>query len=222
MQSPGARAAGAAIVLAAYYWLLVTHPFARSIDPADLQLQDDIRDSRAWFDARRFADALPPTERLAHQLSTQAVYQERLARILHELKRPADEAQAWERMMAASPTPVDACPMIAEAYRDAGANDRAIASFERCATLPPANPDFLLGLGQLLLKAGRGADARRAFERGLESDNTYPDLHLLLGIRRFDAGELAAARESFEAFARLAPERRAEVGEWLQRTEPKR
>ena len=221
MHSPAARAAGAAMVLAAYYWLLVTHPFARSNDPAELQLQNDIHSSRELFEARRFADALPPTERLANQLSTEAIYQDRLARILHELHRPDAEAQAWERVMAASPTPVDACPMIAEAYQEAGVTDRAIAAFERCASLPPANPDFLLFLGQALLKANRNVEARVAFERGLAIDSTYPDLHLLLGIRRFDDGDHAGARESFDAFLRLAPERRSEVDVWLQRTAQK-
>jgi len=217
MDRPALRTASAAVILAAYYFLLATQPFARTSDSADRQLDQDIRDSRALFDAGRFAEALPVTARLAGQLNTQAVYHERHAQILHQLHRPAEEAQAWEQMMAASPTPVDACPMIAEAYEQAGAADRALATFERCAALPPLNPDFLLFLGQALLKADRKAEARAAFERGLVVDRTYPDLHFLLGIRKFDDGERAGALESFETFAQLAPQRRAEVDVWLER-----
>ena len=220
--APGSRAAAAASVLAAYYWVLALQPLAPQAGAADAALDRDIRDSRALFDAQRFDEALAPTERLASQLSTQAVYHERHALILRELSRPADEAQAWERMMAASPTPVDACPMIAEAYQKANDPARAHAALERCASLPPVNPDFLLSLGQSFLKADRKAEAREAFERGLAVDEKYPDLHLLLGVRKFDDGDRSGARVSFERFLQLAPERRAEVEVWLQRTEPGR
>lgn len=218
----GSRAAAAATVLAAYYWVLAFQPFAPEAGAADAALDHDIRESRALFDARQFAEALAPTERLATQLSTQAIYHERHALILRELKRPADEAQAWERMMASSPTPVDACPMIAHAYEAAGDIPRFVASLERCASLAPINPDFLLALGQAFLKQDRKDDARRAFERGLEIDEAYPDLHLLVGVRKFDGGDMAGARVNFERFLALAPERKDEVDVWLQRTEPKR
>jgi cytochrome c-type biogenesis protein CcmH/NrfG len=214
---PGARAIGAAVILAAYYWLLIAHPFAQKADAIDLQLQADIRDSRALFDAKKFVEALPPTERLTTQLASQALYHDRHAQILHELHRPADEAKAWEQVMATSPTPVDACPMIAQAYQQAGDQQRALDAFERCAELPPLNPDFLVYLGQALLKADRTAEARRAFERGLAIDPTYPDLHLLLGIRRFADGDRDGARAGFETFLKLAPARRDEVAIWLER-----
>jgi len=219
--TPRSRAVAAVSVLAAYYWVLALQPFAPAASAADLALERDIRDSRALFDARRFADALAPTERLATQLSAQAVYHERHALILRELERPAKEAQAWERMMAASPTPVDACPMIADAYMKSGDRGRALTAIERCASLPPLNPDFLLSLGQALLEADRTAEARQAFERGLAIDDRYPDLHLLLGVRQFADSDVAGARVRFERFLQLAPERRAEVEVWLQRTEPK-
>jgi tetratricopeptide (TPR) repeat protein len=208
----------AAAVFAAYYWILVMHPFAASPGGADAQLEADIASSRALFEQRQFNEALAPTERLAKQLGTQAIYHERLAQIYHELNRFDDEAAAWEHMMATSPTPVDACPMIADAQEKAGHVDATLAALEKCASLPPINPDFLLRLGQTLLKLERKAEARRAFERGLEVDPTYADLHLLLGVRQFDEGDHAAARRSFEEFLRLAPARKAEVDVWLERT----
>jgi tetratricopeptide (TPR) repeat protein len=214
----GARAIGAAIVLALYYVVLFRHPFAPAAADADLQLRTDIEQSRALFDQKRFADALPPTERLTKALPGQAIYHERLALILKALDRPAEEAAEWERMMAVSPTPVDACPMVAEAKKRAGDIDAALAALEKCASLPPLNPDFLLQLGQEFLKLDRKVDARRAFERGLEVDRAYPDLYLLLGVRQFDDGEKAAAKKSFEEFVRIAPQRREEAAIWLERT----
>ena len=120
--------------------------------------------------------------------------------------------------MATSPTPVDACPMIAEAYQAAGQPADAIGAWQRCSELPPINPDFHVYLGEALIDADRPAEARRAFERGLAVDELYPDLHLLLGVRQFADGERDAARASFEKFLALAPSRRAEVEVWLRRS----
>jgi tetratricopeptide (TPR) repeat protein len=188
----------------------------------DAQLQQDIQSSLALFSANRFAEALPPTQRIVERWPSQAMYHERLATIFQKLDRPADEAAEWEAVMATSPTPIDACPMVADAYRRMKRDDQALDAFARCAVLEPANPDFYLQLGQALLRAERKAEARQAFERGLEIDASYPDLHLVIGIRQFDDGQLPEARASFERFLALAPERRDEVAVWLERTEKAR
>jgi cytochrome c-type biogenesis protein CcmH/NrfG len=221
MRTLGARLAGAVGVLAIYYWALFASPSAPATVTED-ELRQDIQDSVALFSAGRFAEALAPTERLVARWPSQAIHHERLAMILNKLDRPDAEAREWEAMMAVSPTPVDGCPMVAEAYRRASREDLAVAAFERCASLPPLNPDFLVSLGQALLKADRKAEARSAFERGLEIDRSYPDLHLLLGVRQFEDGERREARASFERFLALAPARRDEVATWLARTGPAR
>ncbi len=217
MKGAAARTAGAAALLATYVWVVFTHPLGRPMDTA-ARVEADIESSRTLFAAGKFDQALAPTERLAHALPSQAVYHSRLARVYHELNRPADEAQSWERFIATSPTPVDGCPMVARAYDRAGRADLAIGALERCASFRPVNADFLVYLGQALIAAGRKSDARRAFERGLEIDPRYPDLHLLLGVRLFDEGDVKGARRSFDRFLALAPERRAEVAVWLERT----
>lgn len=222
MHTPGARLAGAAVVLAVYYWTLFASPPPSPRDAAETELQQDIQASLTLFNANRFADALEPTERIVERWPTQAMYHERLALIFQKLERPSDEARQWEAMMATSPTPIDACPMVAEAYRRDHREALALAAFERCAALQPSNPDFHLFLGQALLRADRKAEARRAFEQGLAIDASYPDLHLLIGIRQFDDGQLAEARVSFERFLALAPSRRDEVAVWLERTETRR
>ncbi len=217
MHSAAARLAGAAVVLAVYYWTLFVSASPPQ-DAVEAQLQQDIQSSLALFNAGRFADALAPTERLVTHAPEQQLYHERLALIFQQLERPSDEVREWEAMMATSPTPIDACPMVAEAYRRANREDLALTAFERCATLQPVNPDFHVYLGQALLRADRKAEARRAFEQGLAIDEGYADLHLLVGIRQFDAGEVAEARQSFERFLVLAPSRRDEVAVWLERT----
>jgi len=219
MRKAGARLVGAAVVVAAYYWTLFGNPFVPSLAPAEAQLRHDIEASRSLVAAGQFAEALSPTERLAEQWPSQAIYQERLALIFQKLDRADDEVRAWEAFMEVSPTPIDACPMVADAYRRTNRADLSLAALERCATLKPANPDFLMLLGQALLKANRAAEARRAFERGLEIDASHPDLHLLLGVRQFADRQFGDARASFERFLALAPKRRAEVAIWLERTE---
>ena len=215
---PFARVTTAAAVLGLYYWFLFANPFPAAPDAAGRRIDDDVAASRTLFEARKFADALPPTERLTQELPGQPIFHERLALIYQTLDRSADAARAWNRFMALSPTPVDACPMVAEAYRRAGDHAQELTALERCASLPPANADFLVNLGQALLTQGREADARRAFERALTVADDYPDAYLLLGVRQFADGEHAAARHNFERFLELAPSRRDEVAVWLQRT----
>lgn len=219
MQTAGARLAGAAIVLGIYYWTLIAQPATTPAYLVETQLQEDIQSSLALFSANRFADALEPTKRIVEHWPSQAMYHERLALIYQKLERPADEAVEWEAMMVTSPTPIDACPMVAIAYRRLNRADQELDALTRCAAFQPPNPDFQLQLGQALLRSDRKAEARQAFERGLEIDASYPDLHLVMGIRQFDDGQHQEARVSFERFLALAPERRDEVAVWLERTE---
>lgn len=217
MQTPILRAAGACLVLGVYYWILLASPRASPSEAAEARLQQDIESSQTAFAAGDFATALAPTERVSEAVPTEVVYLTRLASIYRELARPADEATAWDRVIELSPTPIDACPMVAEAHESAGHADLALAALERCATFEPIDPDFLLLLGQALLQRDRPAEARVAFARGLERDAQYPDLHLLHGVRQFADGELDAAKVSFERFLELAPDRRDEVAVWLDR-----
>ena len=222
MRTASARLAGAVVVSAIYYWTLFASPGALPQDASEALLQQDLQASLTLFGAGHFADALAPTERVVQRWPSQAIYHERLALILQKLDRPADEVREWEAMMVASPTPIDACPMIENAYRRSGREDLALEALSRCAALQPPNPDFQLFLGQALLRAGRKAEARRAFEHGLEIDASYPDLYLLLGIRQFEEGHVGEARASFERFLALAPARRDEVAIWLERAEAAR
>ena len=97
-----------------------------------------------------------PTIELTRALPNQQVYAERLALIYQHLGRPAEEAAAWERVAAASPTPIDACPALPDAYvRAAGLTDQALDAFERCAAFEPGNTDMLFFLGRARERSGR-------------------------------------------------------------------
>ena len=217
---PGAllRLAAAGVLLAAYYRCLLAGAApasAAGVNPAILQ---DIDASQSAFSSGRYREALQPTERLTVTLPSQAIYFDRLARIRHELGDAHGEAAAWEGVFRTSPTPTEACPMLAKAYEAAKDAARTLDAYERCVQVEPDNADALLYLGRAYNAADRGADARRVLERALIVAPLYPDVHLVLGIRDFADGRVAEARSRFERFLALAPERRDEVTVWLERT----
>ena len=217
MRGPLLRLASAVVLIAAYYrWLiLAAAPASPAISQAILQ---DIETSQSAFSAGRYRDALAPTERLTVTLPSQAIYFDRLARIRHELGDALSEARAWEGVFRTSPTPADACPMLAKAYDAAHDAARTLDAYERCVQVEPDNPDALVYLGRAYSAAERGADARRVLEQALSVAPLYPDVHLMLGVREFADGRIAEARSRFERFLELSPERREEVAVWLERT----
>jgi tetratricopeptide (TPR) repeat protein len=216
---PIVRFAAAVVLLATYYRALLgsaTPAVASELDAAMLR---DIDASQRAFAAEQYTDALGPTERLTKLLPTQAIYFDRLARIQQKLGRPADEARAWEGVFRTSPTPEDACPMLADAYHRIPDPAGALRAYERCVEVAPDDADLLLFLGRSYNAVGRADAARRALEHALEVAPEYPDIHLVLGVRDFADGDLTTARARFERFLELSPTRRDEVAVWLERTQ---
>jgi tetratricopeptide (TPR) repeat protein len=218
MRSPFARLACALILLVVYYRTLFDAATPAAAAVMDAETLRDIDASQVAFSAGRYVEALGPTERLTQRLPGQAMYFDRLARILGELGRPRDEARAWEEVFRTSPTPVDACPMLGFAYDRIPDPAGALGAYERCVEIDPQNPDLLLFLGRAYNAAERPHEARKVLEQALAIAPDYPDLHLLLGVRNFADGDRAAARARFERFLALAPARQAEVAVWLDRT----
>ena len=219
MNHPVTRLTVAAVLLAAYSLTLSGGTAGQATAPVvDADIKRDVDASQAAYSAGRYADALEPTRRLTEQLPTQAVYFHRLARIQHELGSFREEARAWEGVFRTSPTPVDACPMLATAYEQIGDAAGALHAYERCAEAEPLNPDLLLFLGRAYNAAERAADAQRVLEQALALAPEYPDVHLVLGVRNFADRHIEVARERFERFLALAPARRDEVAVWLERT----
>lgn len=221
MRSPFVRLAFALALLGVYYQtLLGTVTPAPPAWPrvADATTLQDIEASGIAYSAGDYAEALEPTERLTKRFPSQAMYFDRLARIHRELGRNREEARAWEGVFRASPTPQDACPMLAFAYERIPDPAGALSAYERCVEVAPEDPDVLLFLGRAYNAAERAADARRVLEKALAIAPEYPDVHLLLGVRNFGDGDVTTARTRFETFLTLAPARREEVTVWLERS----
>jgi tetratricopeptide (TPR) repeat protein len=222
MRTPSLRFGFAVALLALYYQTLLgtmTPAAAPALPPVvDTAILEDIAASAGAFNAGQYQKALEPTERLTRTFPTQAMYFDRLARIYRQLGRNRDEARAWEGVFRASPTPVDACPMIAAAYERIPDAPAALNAYERCVDVAPDDPDLLLFLGRAYNAAERPEAARQVLEKALAIAPEYPDIHLVLGVRNFLDGELATARTRFDTFVTLAPARRGEAESWLDRT----
>ena len=125
---------------------------------------------------RRFAEALPVALELQHAYPAEPQVVFWLARIHHGLHSSSEEAEAWERYVAISPSPAEACPAMPEAYARLGQMARALSSYERCARFAPDDVDRAMDVGEAYARDGRGADARAVFERAvrLDPDNPLP------------------------------------------------
>ena len=218
MRGPAARVLGALAVLLVFYEVLLGRAPAAALRPGSPGLERALVASRDAFVARSFEDALEPTLQLVEALPGQPMYLERLARIYHGLERSEDEARTWEEFVDASAVPIEACPMLPEAYRSLGDEEAALARYERCLSFDPKNVDMLLYAGQAYFRAGRNEDARRVLEQGLGYAPKYADYYLVLGVLDFAEARTGSARSRFEHFVAMSPHRRPEVAVWLERT----
>lgn len=144
MESPAARLIASIVLLGSFYWVLVLPRGSageHAAPTAAASLDALLKTSRQHFVEKQYGEALAPTLALVEKYPTQQVYLERLALIYQGLGRRADEAKTWERFMARSLRPADACPTVADAYAAAGDAAAALASYEKCFQLDPTNPE---------------------------------------------------------------------------------
>jgi tetratricopeptide (TPR) repeat protein len=123
---------------------------------------------------KRFGEALPAALELQQAYPTEPLVAYWLARIHHGLEHPAAEAEAWERYMALSPAPAEACPSLPLAYTRLRRIDLALATYERCARLAPDDADLLRDLGTAYADAGKASEAKAAFDRAAQLDPDWP------------------------------------------------
>jgi tetratricopeptide (TPR) repeat protein len=209
MRGPFARVVGALAVLLLYHGVLLRHPPAEDLAPGSAALDRTLVASRDAFVAEQFEDALAPTLALVEALPGQPVFLERLALVYQGLDRHGDEAGAWEAFVDASATPIDACPMLAEAYRRTGDEAAALDAYERCLAFDPKNVDMLLYLGQAYLRAGRHDAARRALRGApavrVSSSSTFSSWRPSAGVKSPCGSSEPGARDEPPQRLRLRP-----------------
>jgi tetratricopeptide (TPR) repeat protein len=129
---------------------------------------------------RRYAEALPVAMELQQAYPKEPLVAFWIAQVHHGLNHPSAEADAWERYMALSPAPAEACPSLPLAYVQMHRPEKALSSYERCAELAPDDVDVLIDVGKAYAEAGRRDRARAAFERAaiLDPDHPLPPVYL--------------------------------------------
>jgi tetratricopeptide (TPR) repeat protein len=197
------RAAGSLLLLILYGWAVFTPRVEAGPPVEDLRGIADA--SRTSFQAGRYDAALGPTLVLHEAHPANLVYLERLAGIYGKLGRDKDEAAAWERWLASSPTPQDACPHIGNAYFRQGLIAQSVDAFTRCLAFDPADPDAQYYLARANLRRGHLREAREGAEALIAVRADHVDALLVLGLAHQREGHLPEARAVLERGLRLEP-----------------
>jgi len=194
------RVAGGALVLAIYSSVLRSTAPADDAAPAAERWASLSRDAYA---AGQFERALPPTLELTKAYPHQHIYFERLAVIYQRLGQRTNEAAAWEAFVNLSPTPIEACPAMPDAYVAGGDQARARDAFERCARFEPGNGDMLFYLGRFHERAGHGDLAASAYRQAVASGIGNHDSQLGLARLELRAGQPDLAERSARAVLQM-------------------
>ncbi len=137
--------------------------------------------SKARLEARDWVAAASLTRQLLERDPENPLYLKQLTAALRPLGRHEEEAQVWERFMLVAPSPLEACPAVAEAWQEAGRADHALIAWERCYQLEPQNADSIFYLARAYERARRSRDARALYKKGLELSPGYSDMAVGLG-----------------------------------------
>lgn len=147
-----------------------------------------IEESHKQMQNGNFEKALELTQQVILKFPSSHIYQEQLATIYHQLKRPNEEASALEKFILTSPDPSEACPRLPLAYQKLGKTDESIHAAERCCAFSPRNADFEFQLALLLERAGRLAEAQQHYKKGSRIDPRNIDLTVGLARTSFFQG----------------------------------
>ena len=112
---------------------------------------------------------------------------------------PADEAAAWERFIDVSPTPIEACPHLGNAYARAGEAARSLEAFERCVSFDPRNAETLFFLGLAYERAGRTDAAADQYSKSVALGASNTDSQLALARLSLRANRVADAGRAANA-----------------------
>jgi tetratricopeptide (TPR) repeat protein len=158
-----------------------------------------MQDATALMAANKWADALAPVQALSRAYPGNHIYAERLATIYEHLNKPVEEAAAWERFVATSPTAYEACPRIGDAYRRAGQLDNAIDAFERCLTYEPDNRELQFYAAHAAEWKNDWATAQQLYAALAAASPANTDVQLGLGRIALHEGRLKDARAIADA-----------------------
>ncbi|HEY3744144.1 MAG TPA: tetratricopeptide repeat protein [Bryobacteraceae bacterium] len=147
------------------------------------------------MDAQKFSEAEPIFVRLHAEFDDNASYTYELARIRNSQKKYEEEAALWEQFIQHSPTPVEGCPAIGNAYRESGKDDKALDALKRCWEFEPTNSDMILFYALELEHNGEKKKAHDLYVKGHGVSPHYGDIIVGLARTEMSLGNLPEARK---------------------------
>ena len=192
---PHFRLLGTTAALAAFLFVLfrvhVPSPAGEPLDPA--RAAHLFERSRADLLAGKWDKALGPLLELSQSAPENSIYLRDLADIYGHLARHREAAATWEQYLDRSPTPVEACPGIGQAYLKQALPKEAVHAFERCLALDPENADSIFYLAHAYERVNNIVKAEELYRRGARSHPEYQDMFIGLARILLRKGEPAEA-----------------------------
>jgi tetratricopeptide (TPR) repeat protein len=185
-------------ILYVFFYMLVINPPVEEDEHQKGLSPEDVRVLR-WkganlMEAQQYDEAEEVYVKLHKEFADNAVYSGELARIRHSQERYVEEAALWEDYVLHSPTPVEGCPQIGEAYRSAGDKAKALDALKRCWEYEPTNSDMILFYALELEHRGDKKAAHDLYAKGHEVSPYYSDLTVGLARTELSMGRNAEAR----------------------------
>jgi tetratricopeptide (TPR) repeat protein len=196
---PFIRFAAPCAILYIFFYMLVINPPVEDEDHHQGLSPEDVRVLRwkgeSLMEGQQYQEAEEIYIKLHKEFADNAVYSAALAKIRHVQKRYDEEAALWEEYMLHSPTPVEGCPQIGEAYRDAGDKVKTMDALKRCWEYEPTSPDMILFYALELEHRGKRVLAHDLYRKGHELAPRYTDMTVGLARTELSMGRSAAARK---------------------------
>jgi len=197
-----------AAVVSVFSWAIFFYPKPENKRPKlspeeSRQLLDQ---SKMLLKDHKYQEALLPTQKLYQAYPDDHIYIEQMAEIYDQMHQYKDEAEYWEKYRQHAPRPIAACPQIGMAYQKEGLSKEALAAFEWCLSLDPANSDSIYNLAHALERDGQYDRAAELYQRGLQLSPNYTDLQVGLARAQIHQDKLALAEESASNVLKQSPE----------------
>ena len=151
-------------------------------------LETDLRRTDALLAGGRADDALAILLPLRDMHPTDALLDRQLARTYAALRRPDEEAAAWEAFLRKSPAPADACVRLGVLLLERGEAARFVTAAEQCLSRDPGQVEVLSQLALAHEMLGNQPAADEALERALRLDSSNADLRARAARRGRGAG----------------------------------
>ena len=110
--------------------------------PLEDQLQESMRQAKAYLDNRQFFEARKLLESLVGDAQNNAVYWARLGYAQYHLRVYSEAIRCYERSLQLDPSQSNRYYNLALAYEASGNRNKAVSSLEKATRMSPDNPKF--------------------------------------------------------------------------------